>query len=225
MSKHFHNDMERVFHEILAMSSMIEDMIDKATSALCDRRIDLVNEVIESDKQIDRHEVQIEEECLKMLALHQPVAVDLRKIATILKVNNDLERIADLAVNVAERSRALGDFPQFGTPDKLRHMTTLATAMVRSALDTFVNLDAESAREVLLRDDEVDQLNVEIISQLQSIMQESNDKVVPALHCFSASRHIERIADHATNIAEDVIYLVDGDIVRHYAEQQKNAAS
>ena len=132
-----------------------------------------------------------------------------------MKVNNDLERIADLAVNIAERALALDNFLQFPVPKKLKSMVSMSTQMVRNALDAFVVLDASAARSVLSMDDAIDELNLEIIRELQSLIQQQPDLVVPALHCFSASRHIERIGDHATNIAEDVIYLVEGDIVRH----------
>lgn len=218
MSKHLQRDMDNLHRQILSLSAIVEEMIDKATSSLEERNPELAEEVIASDRQVDRREVVIEEECLKMLALHQPVAGDLRRIATVLKVNNDLERIADLAVNIAERSQCIDDHPEFPIPDKLATMVSLTTQMVRSALDSFVNLDSQSARRILLMDDDVDQYNVEIISDLQTLMQERSELVVPALHCFSISRHIERIADHATNIAEDVIYLVEGEIVRHRHE-------
>ena len=154
-----------------------------------------------------------------MLALHQPVAVDLRRVATVMKVNNDLERIADLAVNTAERAKSLDEFPEFPTPDNLSLISNAANEMVRNGLNSFVNLDANAARQVIHDDDNVDRLNLQIIIQLQDAMQQQPQLIVPALHCFSATRHLERIGDHATNIAEDVIYLVEGDIVRHQHEQ------
>jgi phosphate transport system protein len=215
MSKHLQRDMENVHREILSLSAIVEEMIDKATLGLTTRRVELSNEVIETDDIVDQREVRLEEECLKIIALHQPVAVDLRRVATVLKVNNDLERIADLAVNIAERSKSIDEYPEFPVPDTLSHMVAMSTQMVRSALDAFVNLDPQAARRIMLMDDDVDRHNREIIAELQTLMQERPELVCPALHCFSASRHIERIADHATNIAEDVIYLVEGDIVRH----------
>lgn len=221
MSKHLQRDLQRIHCEVLALSAMVEEMIDKATLALTQRRVERAAEVIAGDNGVDQREVRIEEECLKMLALHQPVAIDLRRIATVLKVNNDLERIADLAVNIAERALALDEFPEFPIPEKLTRISQLARKQVRSVLDSFVNMDAQAARNVLLEDDAVDRMNVDIILQLQRTMQENSQHVVPAMHCFSASRHLERIADHATNIAEDVIYLVQGDIVRHQHEPQR----
>ncbi len=215
MTKHLQRDLESVYNDVLSMSTVVETMIDQAALALIERRYDLAATVIESDAAVDRREVRIEEECLKILALHQPVAIDLRRIAAVIKINNDLERIADLAVNVAERSLSLDKFLQFPVPQKMSRMVALATQMVRGSLDAFVNLDTSAARRIMSMDDTIDGLNVEVIEDLQSLMQSQPDMVVPALHCFSASRHIERIGDHATNIAEDVIYLVEGDIVRH----------
>lgn len=215
MTKHLQRDMDSLNRDILSLSTHVEEMIDKASLALLDRRYDLADEVINTDNLVDVREVRIEEECLKLLALHQPVAVDLRRIATVLKVNNDVERIADLAVSIAQRALAMAEFPDFPIPERISRMVTLATRMVRDAFDAFVHLDARAAAEVMRCDDDVDRLNVEVIDELLAMMQQNGTNVSPGLHCFSASRHIERIADHATNIAEDVIYLVQGDIVRH----------
>jgi phosphate transport system protein len=215
MSRHLQRDIESLNTELLNVSSMVEEMIDKATQALTDRRYDLADEVVGSDEYVDQHEVHVEEECLKMLALHQPVAVDLRRIATVMKVNNDLERIADLAVSIAQRAQAMEAFPTFPIPQQLPRMVVLATQMVRGAMDAFVNMDDVAARRIIAMDRTVDQHNREIIAELQAVMQQRPELVPAALHCFSAVRHIERIADHATNICEDVIYLVEGDIVRH----------
>src|SRR5262245_7379245 len=220
MSKHLQRDIDSLNSELLNISSMVEEMIDKATQALASRRYDLADEVVKSDEFVDQHEVHVEEECLKMLALHQPVAVDLRRIATVMKVNNDLERIADLAVSIAQRAQAVDQFPGFTIPDRVPAMVVLATQMVRGAMNAFVNMDTANARRIIAMDKSVDQYNRDIISELQTMMQKRPEAVPPALHCFSAVRHIERIADHATNIAEDVIYLAEGDIVRHRHEPQ-----
>ncbi len=215
MSKHLQRDLDRLNQELLSVSSMVEEMIDKATQALIDRRYELADEIVNSDDFVDRHEVHVEEECLKMLALHQPVAVDLRRIATVMKVNNDLERIADLAVSIAQRAKATDEFPAFPIPQEVPRMVALATQMVRGAMDAFVNMDTAAARRIITMDSTVDQLNRDIIGELQTLMQKRPEAVPASVHFFSAVRHIERIADHATNIAEDVIYLVEGDIVRH----------
>ncbi len=143
------------------------------------------------------------------------MAVDLRRTATVLKINSELERIADLAVNVAERTQSLADHPKFIIPETLQRMSKLSTAMVHDALDAFVNQDVQLARDVCRRDDQVDNYNREVIYELRDRMRASSDEIEPALHFFSAARQVERIADHATNIAEDVIYLVEGEIARH----------
>ena len=215
MSRHLQRDIESINQELLGISSMVEDMIDKATQALNERKFELADEVVTSDPYVDQHEVHVEEECLKMLALHQPVAVDLRRIATMLKVNADLERIADLAVSIAQRAKALQEYPAFTVPDRLPQMVVLATQMVRGVMDAFVNIDTAAARRIIAMDNAVDRYNCDIIIELEATMKTRPEFVSAALHCFSATRHIERIADHATNIAEDVLYLVEGEIVRH----------
>jgi len=225
MSKHLQRDIDRLNHELLSISSMVEEMIDKATLALSERRYDLADQVVGSDPFVDQHEVHVEEECLKMLALHQPVAVDLRRIATVMKVNNDLERIADLAVSIAQRAKAMDAFPTFPIPDLVPRMVVLATQMVRGAMDAFVNMDTAAARRIMAMDASVDQFNRDLITVLESLMQKRPEMVTAAVHCFSAVRHIERIADHATNIAEDVVYLVEGDIVRHKHGQSPSSSS
>jgi phosphate transport system protein len=139
----------------------------------------------------------------------------------VLKINADLERIADLAVNIAERTQGAAEYPDVDVPDKLSKMVGLATAMVRDSLDAFVELDTELARRICLRDDEVDDLNRDVIDDLYATVRANPDLVEAAMHYFSASRHVERIADHATNIAEDVIYLVEGEIARHHPKLEK----
>src|SRR4051794_21659326 len=220
MSKHLQRDIDSLNTELLRVSSMVEEMIDKATQALAERRYDLADEGVKSDEYVDSHEVHVEEDCLKILALHQPVAVDLRRIATVMKANNDLERIADLAVSIAQRAQALAEYPAFKIPDRLPRMVVVATEMVRGAMNAFVNMDTAAARRIIAMDKTVDQYNRDIIGELQTRMQSLPENVPPGLHCFSAVRHIERIADHATNIAEDVIYLAEGDIVRHRHEPE-----
>lgn len=216
MGRHFQNDMDQIHSDLFSLFGHVEKMIDLAVQALCDRKPELVEKVIEMDEHVDLKEVAIEEEGLKILALHQPVASDLRRISTILKIIGELERIADLACNICERSKDLHQrFPYYPVPDVLPDMATNATQMVRSALDSFANQDAEMAKDVILLDEKVDQQNREAIESLLQNMKESTELVEPSLHCFSAVRHIERIGDHAENIAEDVVYLIDGEIIRH----------
>jgi phosphate transport system protein len=216
MSKHLERDLEALEREILDQSSRVEVMIATACQALIERRTDLAMEVAASELEINVREVKIEEECLKILALHQPVAVDLRRTATILKINTELERIADLAVNIAERTISLAEHPEFQIPAKLERMFVRASDMVHEALNAFVDQDVDAAREVCRRDDEVDDYNRRVIEDLLETMRTRSDLVAAALHFFSVCRHVERIGDCATNIAEDVIYLVEGEIARHH---------
>ena len=215
MQRHFQRDVDFMHQRLLALSGMVEKMIDNAVRALIEQQIDLLDVVIASDNEIDESEVVVEEDCLKILALHQPVAGDLRRIATVMKINSDLERMADLACNIAERAQNLYQYPYFPFPDNLQEMVTLATQMVRTALDSFVQSNSVIAKEVIQLDDRVDELNRSVIQELYGLMQQDTSLIAPAMNCFSASRHVERIGDHAENIAEDVIYLVEGEIVRH----------
>lgn len=219
MSKHLARDLETLEREVLTQSSIVEEMISKACLALREARPDVAAEVIAEDRRVDEREVHIEESCLKILALHQPVAVDLRRTAMILKINNDLERIADLAGNIAERAQSLAGYPEFSIPQTLERMSQDAIQMVRQALDAFVELDVALAREICIRDATVDAMNLDVINEVYQTMRSDSSLIEPALHLFSASRHVERIADHATNIAEDVIYLVEGEIARHKHEE------
>lgn len=219
MSRHLKQDLEDAYHRLLALSGQVEDMISKAIKALTNRQLSLAAEVIDLDEEIDRVEVKIEEECLKMLALHQPVAADLRRVTTMMKINNDLERIADLACNVAERANDLQENVTFPIPELLNQMAMDATSMVRSSLNAFVNLDIELAYSVINNDDSIDEMNVGVIRELNDVMLQDSSWIPQAISCFSASRSLEQIADHAVNVAEDVIYMVNGVIVRHRHDQ------
>ena len=215
MSLHLQRDIESLHHEVLTQAGRVEQMIYDSVSALCKRRYELVSSVLAQDDVVDRKEVQIEEECLKLLALHQPVARDLRHITTMLKLNADLERIADLACNIAERAEYLQGFPYFPTPDELSSMAENATEMLRMALDSFVNSDTKAAEMVIQLEARVDQQNRDVIKELEELLRQDSTQVEPALHVFSAARNIEQVADHAENVAEEVIYMIDGEIIRH----------
>jgi phosphate transport system protein len=218
MSKHLERDLENLQQDVLAQAAAVEKATYGAIRALQQRDVRLARQVIAGDDAIDQRQNHIEEECLKILALHQPVAQDLRRVAAVLAINTDLERMADLAVDIAERALRLAELPPVPVPEKLQRMTDLTAGMVRQSLECFVNLDARLARRVCLLDDDVDRYNAEIIQELISLMRASPERIESALSLFSAARHLERIADHATNIAEDVIYLVEGEIVRHRPE-------
>src|SRR5262249_31424936 len=219
MSIHLHRDLENAQRHLLALASTVEETVEKAIRALFERDRQLAQDVHNGDTAIDLEENEIEEECLKILALHQPVAVDLRRVAAILKINTDLERMGDLASNIAERAEALADGPAVHVPGDFRQMTDLTNTMVRDSLDSFVNLNAELAKRVCRLDEEVDRYNCVIIEQVIDFMKKAPGNVEPGLHLFSAARQLERIADHATNIAEDVVYLVEGRIIRHHPEE------
>ncbi|CAN5444869.1 phosphate signaling complex protein PhoU [soil metagenome] len=215
MAKHLQRDLDKLQQDLLRLAGEVEEAIGRSIRALQDRDADLARQVIAGDSHIDEEENLVEEECLKILALHQPVAVDLRRIVVALKINTDLERMGDLAEDIAERALHLTGLGPVHVSSQLQRMTDLTTMMVQQSLDAFVNLDARQARRVIRVDDEVDRLNSEIIADLIASMEAAPTSVEQGLSLFSAIRHLERIADHATNIAEDVVYLVEGEIVRH----------
>lgn len=215
MGKHLLRDLDNLKKELLLSGSMVEEAVNQSIDALVNRRMKLAKEVIEGDLQINRRENQIEEECLKLLALHQPVASDLRFIITVLKVNNDLERIGDLAVNVAERALYLSNNEALKVVLNFPRMAEGARVMVQKSLDALIEMDAKLARTVLTMDDEIDDLNREMFSKLQNIMRESPESIDRAVQALSVSRYLERIADLSTNIAEDVVFMVEGELIRH----------
>ena len=232
MGKHLTRDLDDLQRRVTGMAARVEEAIYAALKALQTRDRRLAAEVIAGDEAVDVLENGIYEECLKIQALHQPVAIDLRRIATTFMVTTDLERMGDLAVDIAERADALAGFPDILStgpptadgvplPEKFQAMTDTATAMVREALDAFVNLDPRQARRVVRMDDQVDRMHADIIRDLIARMKADPAAVEPGVSLFSAVRHLERIADHATNVAEDVVYLVDGDVIRHRPESSR----
>ncbi len=218
MSIHLQKDLEHLEKELLILSSMVEDATNKAILALVDRRLELARQVMREDDRINHREVLIEEECLKMLALHQPVAADLRFIVAVLKVNNDLERMGDLAVNIAERAAYLATQEPLQVSLDFPKMAEGVRAMVRESLDALSNMNPRLARHVLTMDDEIDEANRGMFDILQELMQRDPSTIVRAVHLLSASRHLERIADLATNIAQDVVYMSEGRLIRHLTE-------
>ena len=220
MSVHLHRDLDSLNQRVLAVGALVETATNKALRALIDRRPSLAEEVIRADAEIDRQEVQLEQECLKLLALHQPVATDLRFLIAVLKLNNDLERMGDLASNLAERAIYVATNPPLPTTLPFEAMGALVLRMQRKALDAVLRRDRELALECLPMDDEVDALNIEMYRTLEPVMKADGGTSIRAMHALSCSRYLERIADHATNIAEDVIFMIDGDVVRHQAPPQ-----
>jgi phosphate transport system protein len=218
MKRHLERELEKLRKKILTLAAMVEGNIEKSLLSLTRHKVTLAKEVIESDHEIDHFEVEIEEDCLKILALYQPAAIDLRYVVGILKMNNDLERMGDLAVNIAERAAYLAD--KKGT-ELFLDFTTMGEkviAMVKKALDALIKMDATMAREVCIADDEVDNINKEILVSIQDHIEKNPTEVRHLIHLLLVSRHLERIADQATNIAEDVIYMTEGTIIRHRAE-------
>jgi phosphate transport system protein len=221
MPAHLQREIENLKREILALGAQVETAVRDATTAMVGRDESLARRVIENDELIDQKEVQIEEDCLKILALNQPVAIDLRFIIAVLKINNDLERVADLAVNVAERAAFLATVPPVSISLDFRTMALKAQGMLKKSIDALVGLSPSLAREVIVADDAVDAINRQMYIVIQQAILARPEQTPALIHMLSASRHIERIADHATNVAEDVIYMVEGTIVRHKTENYK----
>ena len=221
MAKHLQREIENLKKKLLALSAKVETIVKDAISAIEKRDGDLARSVIDNDINIDNAEVEIEEDCLKILALHQPVAIDLRFIVTVLKINNDLERIGDLAVNIAERAAFLAGRPRLNISIDLVDMAWNARSMLKKSLDALINHNAKLAYEVCAGDDIVDGMNRQMYLKVQEAILKNPEQISSLVHLLSASRHLERIADHTTNIAEDVIYMIEGRIIRHKTENYK----
>jgi phosphate transport system protein len=215
MAPHLHAAIEKLKLRLIEVGTYVEENLLLSVDALSSRDTEKAEKVIANDDAIDEIEVDFEEECLKILALHQPVAIDLRFIVAALKINNDLERIGDLAVNIAERTLFLAQHPPVNMIVDFQPMAIKVRWMLKKSLDSLVKQDLEIARRVCDADDEVDDMNREMYSLIQNAMKESPEKIEVLIHLLSTSRHLERTADHATSIAEDVIYMIEGEIVRH----------
>ncbi len=216
MSIHVQRQISNLKQKILFVGTLVEEATAKSISALMNRDRNLARTVIEEDDEIDRMEVDVEEEVLKTLALYQPVAADLRFVVAVLKINNDLERMGDLAKNIAKRVLFLTQCERVDLPVEFRTMSTKTQSMVKRSLDALVNSDTALARKVREADDEVDSLRREIQKRIEQQIIENPQQTECLMRLTSVSRHLERLADMATNIAEDVVYMVDGEIVRHH---------
>jgi phosphate transport system protein len=215
MSLHFFQEMERLHRDIVSMCSTVEENISEAVNGLQNRSHGLAEELAVRDRDVNELDIRIEEECLKILALYHPVANDLRRVSAVLKIIGELERVGDLAVNIAERSASMAEHPDFPLPARLNEMARESLAMLHSSIDAYIEMDAQKAKDVCAQDDVVDELNVVLLDQLRQDMVDNPALIEPGMHLFSVIRHIERVADHATNIAEDVVYLIKGEIIRH----------
>ncbi len=220
MERHFDEELNRLKEKLLRMASLVEEAISHAVKALVDRNSDLAAEVIKRDDEVNMLEIEIDEQCLKLLALMQPIAIDLRFITSAMKIGNDLERMGDQAVNIAERTLELLRQPQLKPLIDIPRMATLAQKMVKDSLDAFVNKDTNLARDVCARDDQVDNLNDQVFRELLTYMMGDVSTITRAVDLILIGRHLERIADHATNIGEDVVYLVEGKTIKHHIEEK-----
>jgi phosphate transport system protein len=218
MAAHLQHEIDKLKKQILSLCSLVEGQVEKALRAVLDRDDELAQEVERVDAEIDQREIEVEEECLKTLALHQPVAIDLRLIVSTLKINNDLERIGDMAVNIARKARGLVVEPPPDLPCDLGAMWSKTHAMLRDSIDALVNTDVAMATSICGRDDEIDRMKSEIRREIEMAIKRQPARVGSLLRLLAVSRNLERIADLATNIAEDVIYLVEGRITRHKAK-------
>lgn len=215
MGKHLHNELERLKEKLLSLSTTVEESVYNAVKSVQENNREAAKKVIRSDTAIDEVEVEVEEECLKILALHQPVAIDLRFVISVLKINNDLERIGDLAVNIAQRELYLGKLESIDIPFDFETMARKTRKMLKNALDSLIQMNAPLANEVCQADKEVDAIHRDMYDQVFSEIKKRPEHTEALIQYLSISRHVERIADYATNIAEDVIYMIDGQIVRH----------
>jgi phosphate transport system protein len=215
MTKHFHRELENIKKRVLTLGSLVEDRVRSAVKTLEDMDGAAAAEVVRLDYEVDEMEVEIEEECLKVLALHQPVAVDLRFIVAVIKINNELERIGDQAVNIAQRVEVIARRPRPPFTFDYAVMSEKAIRMLKMSLDALVNLDVDLAYKVITMDDEVDQIKKDAYDKIKQAIQELPERVGYYINLLLISRHLERMGDHSTNIAEEVIYLVEGEIFRH----------
>ena len=218
METHFQKELQELKEDLLRMAALVEEAISTAVQSLVKRDSDLARKTFEGEDQVNRMEIDIEGTCLKLLALMHPMAADLRFITSAMKIITDLERMGDQAVNIAERAVSLNQEPQLKPYIDIPKMAEIAQSMVKDVLDAFVNQDSRLARSVCERDDLVDGLNDQVFRELLTFMMSDAQTITRAVHLMIVCRCLERIADHATNIAEDVIFLVDASVIKHHAD-------
>lgn len=223
LGRHFLRDMEALWEHLLHLAAIVEAALGTSVRAFCDGRADLAGEVLGGEGTIDRREVQIERECLRILALHQPVASDLRRVAAALRINGDLERMADLASHIANRARKLaGKADLAPVPPDLEQMAGEALSQVHDALTALANCDVPLAHAVIMADRGIDRFRSSVLKQLKQAIRRDPDRLNSWLRLINTARNLERVADHATNIAESVVYLKEGDIIRHVARTARS---
>ncbi|MGD9330001.1 MAG: phosphate signaling complex protein PhoU [Desulfobacterales bacterium] len=215
MARHFHKELEKIKKMILSLGAMVEERVRRIATAVTERDAERAQEIIRSDYEVDEMEVEIEEECLKIMALHQPVAIDLRFLVAVIKINNDLERIADETVNIAQRIKTMVKEKPVVFAFDYETMTVEVEKMLKMSLDALVNMDVDMAFKVVTMDDEVDNIHRQVYQLIRDEISHHPEQMAYLINFYLISRHLERIADHATNVAEEVIYLIEGEIVRH----------
>jgi phosphate transport system protein len=220
VSRHFQEELEQLKTRLLEMGGLAEEQVRLAVKALVDRDRDLVERVLHGDEPLNALHIEIDGRCFTLLALYQPMAIDLRAIVAAVKINTDLERVGDLAINIAEAARRYAAQPPIKKLIDIPRMATIAQTMLRDALDAFVRRDIHLAQRVLNEDDKLDSLKTQIFRELLTYMLQDTSTIEPALDLILISRHLERIGDHATNVAEDVIFMVSARDVRHHADLQ-----
>jgi phosphate transport system protein len=218
---HFQKELEELKENLLTMAAIVEEAIRNSVQSLVKRDSDLARKAFDVEDQINKMENAIDEMCLKLLALRQPMAADLRFITSAMKITTDLERMGDQAVNISERAISLNEEPQIKPYIDIPRMAEIAQSMVKDVLDAFVNRDPKLARSVCARDDVVDGLNDQVVRELLTYMVSDPKTITRSVHLMIVARCLERIADHATNIAEDVIFMVDALVIKHHADEKK----
>ena len=216
--RHFQDELEHLKARLLEMGGLAEDRLRLAVRALTERDLTLVDRVLTGDAAINQLHIEVDDRCFKLLALHQPMAVDLRAIVSAVKINTDLERVGDLAVNIGEAAARYLEHPPVKELIDIPRMADIAQEMLRDALDSYVRRDLPLAQQVLDRDDELDLLKTHVFRELLTHMLRNQATIEPSLDLILISRHLERVGDHATNVAEDVIFMVSARDVRHQAE-------
>lgn len=221
MERHFDEELKELKEKVLKSAALAEEAIAKAVKSLVDRDAKLAEDVIKHDVPINMLEIEIDQLCMKLLALHQPAAEDLRFIASALRINTELERVGDEAVNIAERAAVLITKPLLKPLIDIPRMAQLAQRMLKDSIDAFITRNAGLARNVCKRDDEVDSLNDQLFRELLTYMMQDAKNIERALELILVARHLERIADHTTNISEDVVYIVEGKTIKHHIEEME----
>jgi phosphate transport system protein len=218
MERHLDEEFDQLKEKLLRMAALTEEAISLAITSLKERKENLAQQVLKQEEDINVLDIELDKLCLTLLARHQPMAVDLRFLTSVLRISSELERIADQAVNIAQRSLELLKSPTLKPLIDIPRMAQLAKKMVKDAIDAFIQKDAELAKNVCERDDEVDDLNDQIFRELLTYMLQDPSSIKKAVDLILVGRHLERIADHATNISEDVIYFVKGKTIKHHCE-------